>query len=95
MVDSVISQPRHHEVGRELKRWVPDEDVPQCPELENIFDGPWNRYFYISHIPNKKGLHEEYYIFYWTTLGGNFFSTRQTFLRNVPKDIGIKSGYEL
>lgn len=43
MVDSVISQPRHHEVGRELKRWVPDEDVPQCPELENIFDGPWNR----------------------------------------------------
>ncbi|CAI8607939.1 unnamed protein product [Vicia faba] len=29
--------------GRELQRWVPDEDVPQCPELDNIFDGSWNR----------------------------------------------------
>ncbi|KAJ1407124.1 LsmAD domain, partial [Sesbania bispinosa] len=43
MVDSVISQSRHVERGRELQRWVPDEDDPQCPELENIFDGPWNR----------------------------------------------------
>nr|KYP63669.1 Ataxin-2 isogeny [Cajanus cajan] len=43
MVDSVISQSRHVEIGRELQRWVPDEDDPQCPELENIFDGPWNR----------------------------------------------------
>ncbi|TKY64293.1 Polyadenylate-binding protein-interacting protein 4 [Spatholobus suberectus] len=43
MVDSVISQSRHVEIGRELQRWVPDEDHPQCPELENIFDGPWNR----------------------------------------------------
>lgn len=42
MVDSVISQPRHVDLGRELHRWVPDEDVPQCPELDNIFDGPWN-----------------------------------------------------
>ncbi|XP_025618453.1 polyadenylate-binding protein-interacting protein 3 isoform X1 [Arachis hypogaea] len=43
MVDSVISQSRHVEMGRELQRWVPDDDDPQCPELENIFDGPWNR----------------------------------------------------
>ncbi|KAK8465030.1 hypothetical protein PHAVU_010G133101 [Phaseolus vulgaris] len=43
MVDSVISQSRHVETGRELQRWVPDEDDPECPELENIFDGPWNR----------------------------------------------------
>ncbi|KAK7389651.1 hypothetical protein VNO78_24870 [Psophocarpus tetragonolobus] len=43
MVDSIISQSRHTETGRELQRWVPDEDDPQCPELENIFDGPWNR----------------------------------------------------
>ncbi|QHN94863.1 polyadenylate-binding protein-interacting protein 3 isoform X2 [Arachis ipaensis] len=43
MVDSLISHSRHVELGRELKPWVPDEDVPQCPELENTFDGPWNR----------------------------------------------------
>ncbi|XP_061365138.1 polyadenylate-binding protein-interacting protein 3-like isoform X2 [Gastrolobium bilobum] len=43
MVDSSISQSRHVELGRELKPWVPDEDDPQCPELENIFDGHWNR----------------------------------------------------
>lgn len=43
VVDSVISQSRHAEVERELERWVPDKDVPQCPELENIFDGHWNR----------------------------------------------------
>ncbi|XP_057771030.1 polyadenylate-binding protein-interacting protein 4-like isoform X2 [Salvia miltiorrhiza] len=43
MTDSCISQSRHVEAGRELERWVPDEDDPGCPELENIFDGPWNR----------------------------------------------------
>ncbi|KAI4329137.1 hypothetical protein L6164_021433 [Bauhinia variegata] len=43
MVDSVISQSRHVDIERELQPWVPDEDDPQCPELENIFDGPWNR----------------------------------------------------
>ncbi|GKV00832.1 hypothetical protein SLEP1_g13452 [Rubroshorea leprosula] len=43
MTDSVISQSRHVEVGRELERWVPDEDDPQNPELENIFDCPRNR----------------------------------------------------
>ncbi|KAL2332243.1 hypothetical protein Fmac_019824 [Flemingia macrophylla] len=43
MVDSLISQSRHVELGRELKPWVPDEDDPQCPELENIFEGHWNR----------------------------------------------------
>ncbi|KAL5579527.1 hypothetical protein UlMin_011969 [Ulmus minor] len=41
MIDSHISQSRHVEAGRELAPWVPDEDVPQRPELENIFDGPW------------------------------------------------------
>ncbi|KAH6826634.1 hypothetical protein C2S53_014891 [Perilla frutescens var. hirtella] len=43
MTDSCISQSRHVELGRELERWVPDEDDPGCPELDNIFDGPWNR----------------------------------------------------
>ncbi|XP_019436523.1 PREDICTED: polyadenylate-binding protein-interacting protein 4-like isoform X5 [Lupinus angustifolius] len=43
MVDSLISQSRHVDLGRELKPWVPDEDDPQCPELENTFDGHWNR----------------------------------------------------
>nr|GME10161.1 polyadenylate-binding protein-interacting protein 3-like isoform X1 [Ipomoea batatas] len=43
MTDSCISQSRHVEVGRELERWVPDSDAPECPELDNIFDGPWNR----------------------------------------------------
>lgn len=43
MIDSLISQSRNTEMERELERWVPDEDDPQCPELENIFDGPWNR----------------------------------------------------
>lgn len=53
MVDSVISQSCHVETGRELQRWVPDEDDPQCPELENIFDGPWNRWFYTSLVIPK------------------------------------------
>ncbi|KAJ7951548.1 polyadenylate-binding protein-interacting protein 3-like [Quillaja saponaria] len=43
MVDSSISQSHHVEVERELEPWVPDEDDPQFPELENIFDGHWNR----------------------------------------------------
>lgn len=43
MIDSLISQSRYAEMGRELERWVPDEDNPQCPELEDIFDGHWNR----------------------------------------------------
>ncbi|KAL5757417.1 hypothetical protein ACOSP7_020028 [Xanthoceras sorbifolium] len=43
MIDSVISHSRHVEVGRELERWMPDEDDPQLPELENIFDSPWHR----------------------------------------------------
>ncbi|KAG8388413.1 hypothetical protein BUALT_Bualt02G0123300 [Buddleja alternifolia] len=43
MTDSCISQSRHVDLGRELERWVPDEDEPECPELENIFDGTWNR----------------------------------------------------
>ncbi|KAA8540254.1 hypothetical protein F0562_024183 [Nyssa sinensis] len=43
MLDSSISQSCYVEGERELERWVPDKDDPQCPELENIFDGPWNR----------------------------------------------------
>ncbi|XWS12118.1 hypothetical protein CRYUN_Cryun37aG0062700 [Craigia yunnanensis] len=43
LIDSAISQSRHVEVGRELEPWVPDGDHPQSPELENIFDSPWNR----------------------------------------------------
>lgn len=43
MIDSAISQSHHVEVGRELKPWTPDKDDPECPELEDIFDGTWNR----------------------------------------------------
>uniref|UniRef100_A0A2P2MIZ7 Ataxin-2 isogeny n=1 Tax=Rhizophora mucronata TaxID=61149 RepID=A0A2P2MIZ7_RHIMU len=43
MLDSSISQSHQVEMEKELERWVPDEDGPQCPELENIFDGSWNR----------------------------------------------------
>lgn len=43
MTDSSISLSRHVEVTRELGHWVPDADDPECPELDNIFDGPWNR----------------------------------------------------
>ncbi|KAK9666333.1 hypothetical protein RND81_14G177900 [Saponaria officinalis] len=42
MLDSYISQSRHVDVGRQLEPWIPDEDTPQRPELENIFDSPWN-----------------------------------------------------
>lgn len=50
MVDSLISQSHHAELGRELKPWVPDEDDPQCPELDNIFDGHWNRLFFFMKM---------------------------------------------
>lgn len=43
MIDSFISQSHRGEMERELEPWVPDEDDPQCPELENTFDGHWNR----------------------------------------------------
>ncbi|KAF7123358.1 hypothetical protein RHSIM_Rhsim12G0208900 [Rhododendron simsii] len=43
LIDSSISQSRHVDGERALERWVPDEDDPECPELESIFDGPWNR----------------------------------------------------
>lgn len=43
MIDSSISQSHHVDVERDLERWVPDEDDPQRPELENIFDDPWKR----------------------------------------------------
>lgn len=46
MIDSFISQSRRVEVERELEPWVPDEDDPQCPESENIFDNHWNRLLY-------------------------------------------------
>ena len=35
MLDSNISQSRHIEAERGLARWVPDEDVPHCPGLDN------------------------------------------------------------
>ncbi|KAL8466283.1 hypothetical protein ACS0TY_035412 [Phlomoides rotata] len=45
MTDSCISRSGHVDGGRELERWVPDENDLgcRCPELENIFDVPWNR----------------------------------------------------
>ncbi|KAJ8755957.1 hypothetical protein K2173_024502 [Erythroxylum novogranatense] len=43
LIDSYISQSGHAEMERELEPWIPDEDDPQCPDLENVFDGHWNR----------------------------------------------------
>ncbi|OVA08378.1 LsmAD domain [Macleaya cordata] len=43
MIDSYISKSHFGDAERELARWTPDEDDLQCPELENIFDGTWNR----------------------------------------------------
>ncbi|XP_018488756.1 polyadenylate-binding protein-interacting protein 3 isoform X2 [Raphanus sativus] len=43
LTDSSISQSYHVDSERELKRWVPDEDVPDCPDLENVFDDPWKK----------------------------------------------------
>ncbi|KAL1559158.1 Polyadenylate-binding protein-interacting protein 3, variant 2 [Salvia divinorum] len=43
LTDSCISQSRHVDLGRELERWIPDENNPSCPDLENIFDSPWKR----------------------------------------------------
>ncbi|XP_043721584.1 polyadenylate-binding protein-interacting protein 4-like isoform X2 [Telopea speciosissima] len=43
MIDSLISHSHHVDVQRELERWTPVEDDLQLPELENIFDNPWNR----------------------------------------------------
>ncbi|XP_026431057.1 polyadenylate-binding protein-interacting protein 3-like isoform X1 [Papaver somniferum] len=42
MIDSYISKSQFVDAGRELAPWAPDEDDLQCPELDNIFDGPWN-----------------------------------------------------
>lgn len=50
MIDSIISQSHHADAERELERWVPDEDNPECPELENIFDNPWNRFDFIFWV---------------------------------------------
>ncbi|KAK6914710.1 Ataxin-2, C-terminal [Dillenia turbinata] len=43
LIDAFISQSRQVDMERELERWVPEEDDPQWPELDNIFDGHWNR----------------------------------------------------
>lgn len=43
LIDCIISQSHQHDAERELKPWIPDDDDPQFPELDNIFDGPWNR----------------------------------------------------
>ncbi|KAL0906292.1 hypothetical protein M5K25_024775 [Dendrobium thyrsiflorum] len=43
MIDSVISRSHNVELERELERWTPDVNDPECPELDNIFDGTWNR----------------------------------------------------
>lgn len=43
LIDSFISQSRRVEMERELEPWVPEDDEPRCPELENTFDGHWDR----------------------------------------------------
>lgn len=42
MIDSVISQ-SHRVEERYLEPWMDGDDDPMCPELDNIFDGKWNR----------------------------------------------------
>lgn len=58
LTDSSISQSYHVDRGRELKPWVPDENVPQDADLENVFDHSWNRYthMYLNFSSN---------VFYW------------------------------
>lgn len=43
LIDSAISHSHRLEGERELERWTPDADDPDCPELDDIFDGTWNR----------------------------------------------------
>ncbi|VVB00266.1 unnamed protein product [Arabis nemorensis] len=43
LTDSSISQSYHVDLERELKPWVPDDDLPDCSDLENVFDDPWKR----------------------------------------------------
>ncbi|CAN8288036.1 unnamed protein product [Cochlearia groenlandica] len=43
LTDSLISQSHNVDLERELKPWVPDEDVLDGPDLENVFDDPWKR----------------------------------------------------
>ncbi|KAL1218929.1 Polyadenylate-binding protein-interacting protein 3 [Cardamine amara subsp. amara] len=43
LTDSTISQSYHVDLERELKPWVPDDDLPDCSDLENVFDDPWKR----------------------------------------------------
>lgn len=43
MTDSSISRSRHVDLERELEPWVPDDDILECPELDNTFDRHWNR----------------------------------------------------
>ncbi|CAH8392714.1 unnamed protein product [Eruca vesicaria subsp. sativa] len=38
LTDSSISQSYHVDMERELKCWVPDEDVPDCPDMS------WNQF---------------------------------------------------
>lgn len=49
LTDSSISQSYHVDRERQLKPWVPDENVPRRADLENVFDNPWNRYTH-THI---------------------------------------------
>lgn len=44
MIDSNISQSRHVDLERELEPWIPDDDKPECPELDNTFDHHWHRF---------------------------------------------------
>ncbi|KAK1414231.1 hypothetical protein QVD17_29973 [Tagetes erecta] len=43
MIDSNISKSRHVDLDRELEPWIPDDDNPECPELDNTFEHHWHR----------------------------------------------------
>ncbi|KAI3991850.1 hypothetical protein MKX01_012795 [Papaver californicum] len=43
MIDSSISKFHFVEEGRQLERWIPEDNDSQCPDLENVFDTTDNR----------------------------------------------------
>lgn len=71
MIDSSISQSRHVDLERELSPWVPDDDNPECPELDNTFDRHWNRlqalyllvYFYWVNFTTSQAIKHFFCLF--------------------------------
>ena len=67
LIDSFISHSCHVEAERELKPWIPDDDSPQFPELDSIFDCPWNRLLCTSLRPCLLIFSFGNYLFMWSS----------------------------